>query len=151
MLIKDVLALLTEYNTSKTNTTLAGQGGEKAAGKNYDNIIAGKAKPYKGNEYETKYARVFPALAEIVKKVKTQSLKGDIMVTGPALQELNQLLKAYKPKPTPEGDFSLPFGDNVRMKYKSNTVFVGYHDPDKLTGNAPAPTAEPAPAADITK
>jgi hypothetical protein len=37
------------------------------------------------------------------------------------------------------------------MKYKSNTVFVGYHDPDKLTGNAPAPTAEPAPAADITK
>jgi hypothetical protein len=151
MLIKDVLALLTEYNTSKTNTTLAGQGGEKATGKNYDNIIVGKAKPYKGNEYETKYARVFPALAEIVKKVKTQSLKGDIMVTGPALQELNQLLKAYKPKPTPEGDFSLPFGDNVRMKYKSNTVFVGYHDPDKLTGNAPAPTAEPAPAADITK
>ena len=34
MLIKDVLALLTEYNASKTNTTLAGQGGEKATGKN---------------------------------------------------------------------------------------------------------------------
>ena len=151
MLIKDVLKLITEYNANNTNTTLVAQGGKKASGKSFDNIVTGKAKPYKGNEYETKYAKLFPALAELVKKVKTQALKGDIMVTGPALQELNQLLKAYKPKPTPEGDFSLPFGDNVRMKYKSNTVFVGYHDPNKPTGNVPAPTADPAPAADITK
>lgn len=129
MLVGHVLQLLKEYNTSNTNATLAAQGGKKASGKNYDNIITGKAKPYKGNEYETKYARVFPALADLVKKLKSNALKGDIMVTGPALTELQSLLQAYQPKQTPEGDYSLPFGDNVRMKYKSNNIFIGYHDP----------------------
>jgi hypothetical protein len=129
MLVGHVLQLLKEYNTSNTNATLAAQGGKKASGKNYDNIITGKAKPYKGNEYETKYARVYPALADLVKKLKSNALKGDIMVTGPALTELQSLLQAYQPKQTPEGDYSLPFGDNVRMKYKSNNIFIGYHDP----------------------
>jgi hypothetical protein len=135
MLVGHVLQLLKEYNTSKTNATLAAQGGEKASGKNYDNIIAGKAAPYKQNEYETKYARVFPALAELVKKLKSNALKGDIMVTGPALSELQSLLQGYRPKQTPEGDYSLPFGDNVRMKYKSNNVFIGYHDPKATQAN----------------
>lgn len=151
MLIKDVLKLITEYNASNTNTTLAAQGGKKASGKNFDNIVTGKAKPYKGNEYETKYAKLFPALAELVKKVKTQALKGDIMVTGPALVELQNLLKAYKPKPTPEGDYSLPFGDNVRMKQRSDAIFIGYNDPNALHSDTPGPTDIPAPTEDITK
>lgn len=151
MLIKDVLTLITEYNNSKTNATLAGQGGNKSSGKNYDNIITGKVKPYKSNEYETKYAKVFPALAEIVKKLKSQALRGDIMVTGPALTELQNLLKAYKPKETPEGDYSLPFGDNIRMKQRSNAIFIGYNDPNALHSETPSSSDEPAPAGDITK
>lgn len=150
MLIRDVLLLLKEYNTSKTNATLAAPGGEKATGKNYDNIITGKAKPYKQTEYETKYAKVFPALAEMVKKLKSQSLKGDIMVNGPALTELQNLLKSYKPRQTEEGDYTLPFGDNVRMKQRSNAIFLGYNDPNALHSKA-ATAEEVAPAEEITK
>lgn len=151
MLIKDVLMLINEYNTSQTNTSLAAQGGEKASGKNYDNIITGKAKPYKQNEYETKYAKVFPALAEMVKKLKSQALKGDIIVTGPALAELQNLLKAYKPKETVQGEYSLPFGDNIRMKYRGNAVFLGYNDPKALHSDSSALSGDIAPADAITK
>ena len=131
MLIKDVILLLNEYNSSKTNTTLSYQGGKKANGKNFDNIIVGKTKPYKGNEYETKYAKLFPALATLVKKLKSQAIKGDIIITGPALVELQTLLKTYQPRPTPEGDYSLPFGDNIRMKQRSNAIFIGFNNSNK--------------------
>ena len=137
MLIKDVRQLLTEYNNSKTNATLAGQGGTKASGKNYDNIIAGKAQPYKQNEYETKYAKVFPALAELVRKLKSNALKGDIMVTGPAMSELQSLLQSYQPRATKEGDYSLPFGDNVRMKQRGDAIYIGYNDPKALKSDPP--------------
>lgn len=135
MLLKDVLSLLKEYNSSQTNTTLAAKGGEKASGKNYDNIITGKAKAYKANEYETKYAKVFPALAEIVKKLKSNALKGDILINGRAAQEFQELLKSYTPRQTPEGDYSLPFGDNVRVKQRSGALYIGYNDPDALHSN----------------
>lgn len=135
MLIKDVFFLLKEYNSSNTNTTLVYQGGSKATGKNFDNIITGKAKPYKGNEYETKYGKLFPSLAALVKKLKSQVIKGDIIVNGPALEELKKLLQTYQPRPTPEGDYSLPFGDNVRMKYRSNAIFIGFHEPNKSSAN----------------
>lgn len=38
--------ILLEYNKTGNLTTISGQGGEKAAGKNFDNIIAGITKPY---------------------------------------------------------------------------------------------------------
>lgn len=151
MLIKNVLQLLKEYNSSGTNTTLAATGGKKAKGKNFDNIIAGKSAPYKATDYETKYAKIFPALAELVKKVKSQSIKGDIMVTGPALVELQNLLKAYNPRQTPEGDYSLPFGDNVRMKQRNNVIYIGFNEVNGLHSNTPPVTEEPASSAAITK
>lgn len=151
MLIKDVLILIKEYNTSQTNTTLAASGGKKAAGKNYDNIITGKAKAYKQNEYETKYAKVFPSLADLVKKLKSQALKGDILVNGPALSELQSLLKSYKPKETLQGEYSLPFGDNIRMKYRGNAIFLGYNDPTALRSDNPSMLTDVAPASAVTK
>ena len=150
MLIKDVLTLLTEYNSSKTNTTLAGVGGDKAAGKNYDNILVGKTQAYKPNEYEVKYAKLFPALAEMVRKLKTQAIKGDMVLNGPALVEMQKLLQTYKPKQTTEGDFSLPFGDNVRMKQRGQAFFIGYNEPDALQ-SAPQDLTKVAPETDITK
>ena len=39
--------ILLEYNKSGKLTTLAGQGGDKASGKNFDNIAAGITNPYK--------------------------------------------------------------------------------------------------------
>lgn len=150
MLIKDVLSLLTEYNNSNTNTTLAGQGGKKAQGKNYDNIIIGKTQAYKPNEYEVKYAKLFPALAEIVRKLKTQAIKGDMILNGPALIEMQKLLQTYKPKQTPEGDFSLPFGDNIRMKQRGQAIFIGYNNPN-TPKSATQDIAKPALDSDITK
>lgn len=150
MLIKDVLSLLTEYNNSNTNTTLAGQGGKKAQGKNYDNIIIGKTQAYKPNEYEVKYAKLFPALAEIVRKLKTQAIKGDMILNGPALIEMQKLLQTYKPKQTPEGDFSLPFGDNIRMKQRGQAIFIGYNKPN-TPKSATQDIAKPALDSDITK
>lgn len=131
MLIKEVLQLLQEYNSSGTKATLAAPGGKQATGKNYDNMIIGKSQPYKKTEYETKYAKVFPAIAQLVKKLKSNALKGDIIVNGKALSELQELLKAYQPKQTPEGEYSLPFGDNVRLKQRGGVIFIGYHEPDK--------------------
>jgi hypothetical protein len=129
MLIKDILFLLKEYNSSKTNTTLAAKGGEKASGKNFDNIITGKAQPYKETEYETKYAKVFPQLSTLVKKVKSQLVKGDIQVVGTALAELQELLKSYRPRNTKDGALSLPFGDNVRLKNYANNFILALINP----------------------
>lgn len=125
MKILSVLKLLNEYNASGTNATLAAPGGEKATGKNYDNIIAGKATPYKTTEYEVKYAKLFPHLAELVKKIKSSAIQGDMVATPEVLAELEKLQTTYKPKQTPEGDYSLPFGDNIRMKDKNGVIYIG--------------------------
>lgn len=125
MKILSVLKLLNEYNASGTNATLAAPGGEKATGKNYDNIIAGKAAPYKTTEYEVKYAKLFPHLAELVKKIKSSAIQGDMVATPEVLAELEKLQTTYKPKQTPEGDYSLPFGDNIRMKDKNGVIYIG--------------------------
>jgi hypothetical protein len=125
MKILSVLTLLNEYNASGTNATLAAPGGKKATGKNYDNIIAGKTKPYKTTEYEVKYAKLFPHLAELVKKIKSSAIQGDMVATPDVLAELEKLQTTYKPKQTPEGDYSLPFGDNIRMKNKNGVIYIG--------------------------
>ena len=54
--------MLLEYDNSKSGVTLAAPGGERASGKNYDNMAIGKSQPYKDNEYETKYEKVYPQL-----------------------------------------------------------------------------------------
>lgn len=128
MLIKKVLSLLNEYNSSMTNSTLAYQGGNKASGKNFDNIINGKTTPYKTTKYETKYAKLFPAIANLVKKLKSNAIQGDIIVNGPALSEMQNLLKTYQPRTTPEGDYSLPFGDNIRLKQRGNVYYIGHKE-----------------------
>lgn len=151
MRIFDVLMLLKEYNASNTNTTLAAPGGKKASGKNYDNILTGKSQPYKNDEYVTKYAKIYPALAEIVKKIKNQEIDNDIMVTGKALAEIGQLFQTYKPKETANGEFSLPFGDNVRIKQRGNVIFIGKNKTNNSTLNSPAITSLPVQDLAITK
>ena len=125
MKILSVLKLINEYNTSGTNATLAAPGGKKATGKNYDNIIAGKSTPYKTTEYETKYAKIFPHLAALVKQIKSSAIKGDKIATPEVIAELEKLQLTYKPKRTPEGDSSLPFGDNIRMKDRNGIIYIG--------------------------
>lgn len=119
--------LLREYNTSNTNASLAAPGGEKASGKNYDNIITGKSKPYKNTEYETKYGKLYPNIAKIVRDIKSSAFKGDILLQAPAIAELQNLFKSYTPKQVSENEYTLPFGDNVRLKQQGNVLYITYN------------------------
>jgi hypothetical protein len=59
--------ILLEYNKSGKLTTLAGQGGDKAAGKSFDNIAAGVTNPYKEETKEpTENEKRFPNLAKVI-------------------------------------------------------------------------------------
>lgn len=140
MKILSVLKLINEYNTSGTYATLAAQGGKKATGKNYDNIIAGKSQAYKSTKYETKYAKLFPRLAALVDQIKNSAIKGDRVATPEIVAELEQLYQTYKPKQTPEGDYSLPFGDNIRMKDRNGVIYIGPASKKSIQVAPPATT-----------
>jgi hypothetical protein len=58
---------LLEYNKTGKLTTIAGQGGDKAAGKNFDNIAAGITDPYKEKIKEpTEKEKQYPNLAKSI-------------------------------------------------------------------------------------
>lgn len=119
--------ILVEYNTSGNMTNISAPGGNKAFGKNYDRMAVGLSNPYATEQkYITKYAKVYPALAGIVDRLKNSALPGDILVTGKALNELNVLLSTFNPKTSEAGEIQLPFGDNIRLKIKNNKIFIGF-------------------------
>lgn len=120
-----------EYNTSGTYTTLAAPGGEKATGKNYDNMATGKSQPYKDNEYHLKYEGQYPNLAKLAKRLKDGAFKGNILLTGTALIELDQLFQHFTPKKDAQGNLSLPFGDNLKLKMQGNNFFLSYEQPEQ--------------------
>lgn len=124
------LKLIREYNNSKTNTTLAAPGGDKAQGKSYDRIAAGVTSPYKNIKHITEKEKEYPALSKIVQKLKDSQnlLQGDIIITGPAFNELNRLLVSSKPKKDENGYIKLPFGDNIVLKQQGQNYFMGYSE-----------------------
>ena len=136
MLIKNVLKVLNEYNTSRTNATLAAAGGQKATGKNYDNMITGQSQFYKNNDYTPQYAEKFPALAALANKVKNQAVGCDIIVPAPAMKELQVLMQKYNPRVDEDGTISLPFGDGVRLKTRGNIYYIGTADDKSLKSDA---------------
>lgn len=146
MLIKDVYKVLLEYNQTKTNTTLAGQGGNKAAGKNFDNITAGITSPYSNNEYETKYEQKFPQLANLVKSIKQAAVPGDKIVPPAVMKELNTLFADFSPRADKEGNYSLPFGDGICLKVRGNIFYIGSNKEESLKSDTAS-----AEASDITK
>lgn len=128
-----VYRILNEYDNSKSGVTLAAPGGDKASGKSYDHMATGESQPYKNSDYQTKYQKLYPHLGQIVDRLKNSALPGDIVLVGPALQELQQLLSAYKPKVSDYNEIILPFGDNIRLKAKGNKFFIGISQ-EKLQG-----------------
>lgn len=118
--------MLLEYDNTKSGVTLAAPGGRKASGKNYDNMIVGDSEPYKNDKYVTKYEKMYPQLGLIVKKLRTSAIKGDIIVTGKALKELNQLVQTYNPKLSDNNEVIMPFGDNIRLKVRGDKFFLGF-------------------------
>lgn len=117
--------VLLEYNKSGKLTTLAGQGGDKAAGKSFDNIAAGITNPYKEETKEpTENEKRFPNLAKVVNQMKKDSVQGNKIVMGAALNELRQLVQSMNLRTDENGESVLPFGDSVRLTKKGNNFFI---------------------------
>jgi hypothetical protein len=117
--------ILLEYNKSGKLTTLAGQGGDKAAGKNFDNIAAGITNPYKEETKEpTENEKRFPNLAKVINQMKKDSVQGNKIVMGAALNELRQLAQTMNLRTDENGESVLPFGDSVRLIQKGNNYFI---------------------------
>ena len=117
--------ILLEYNKSGKLTTLAGQGGDKAAGKSFDNIAAGITNPYKEETKEpTENEKRFPNLAKVVNQMKKDSVQGNKIVMGAALNDLRQLVQTMNLRTDENGEAVLPFGDSVRLTQKANNYFI---------------------------
>ena len=117
--------ILLEYNKTGNLTTIAGQGGDKAAGKSFDNIAAGITNPYKEETKEpTENEKRFPNLAKVVNQMKKDSVQGNKIVMGAALNELRQLVQTMNLRTDENGEAILPFGDSVRLTQKANNYFI---------------------------
>jgi hypothetical protein len=117
--------ILLEYNKSGKLTTLAGQGGDKAAGKSFDNIAAGITNPYKEETKEpTENEKRFPNLAKVVNQMKKDSVQGNKIVMGAALNDLRRLVQTMNLRTDENGEAVLPFGDSVRLTQKANNYFI---------------------------
>ena len=117
--------ILLEYNKSSNLTTLSQQQGDKTAGKSLDNIAAGVTNDYKQNYKEpTENEKRFPNLAKVVNQIKKDSINGDKIVIGAALNELMLLRQTMNLKTDEKGEIILPFGKSVRLTQKGNNFFI---------------------------
>lgn len=126
MKISKIQKILNEYNKSgQKMTTLAAPGGDKASGKNYDNMLVGKSEHYKVTNTDTQYMQMFPALGRLVKSVKDDEMGGKKLVINPLIiQNLKDLNKISKFKKDEEGNFILPFGDGIRLEKQNGKFFI---------------------------
>lgn len=63
--------------------------------------------------------------------MKKDSIKGNKIITGIALNELQLLFQTMNLRTDDNGDTILPFGDNVRLTQKGNNYFIRLN----ITGN----------------
>lgn len=117
--------ILLEYNKSGKLTTLADPGGNKAAGKSFDRVAAGLTAPKQQSTREpSETEKQFPNLAKTVEDMKNNSVKGNKVVIGIALNELKNLIQMRNLQQDENGEFILPFGDDVRLTQKGNNFFI---------------------------
>lgn len=117
--------ILLEYNKTGNLTTIAGLGGDKAAGKNFDNIAAGITNPYKQeNKQPSEIEKTYPQLAKIINQMKKDQIKGNKVVIGGALNELKLLIQSKTLRKDQNGQMILPFGDQIRLTQKGNNFFI---------------------------
>lgn len=137
----NALMILTEYATdpmtamAKAMTSFGNRHG-KANGKKADSIAAGKAKQYKDHTYTTTYEMRLPALGKITQHLKKERPPHAISVQGPALDELLVLFRSRKFKKDADGEYIMPFGDNIRLLKIGNAFMLKYkHVPEKKDVN----------------
>ena len=117
--------ILLEYNKSGKLTTLADPGGDKAAGKSFDRVAAGLTTPKQQSTREpSETEKQFPNLAKTIEQMKNNSVKGNKVVIGIALNELKNLIQMRNLQQDENGEMILPFGDDVRLTQKGNNFFI---------------------------
>lgn len=117
--------ILLEYNKSGKLTTLADPGGDKAAGKSFDRVAAGLTAPKQQSTREpSETEKQFPNLAKTIEQMKNNSVKGNKVVIGIALNELKNLIQMKNLQQDENGEIILPFGDDVRLTQKGNNFFI---------------------------
>ena len=118
--------ILLEYNEAGILTSLTANGGDKVSGKSLDNIAAGITKPYKQEttKQPTEIEKRFPNLSKVVNQMKKDSINGDKIIIGAALNELQLLVQTMKLRTDENGQSILPFGNNVRLVQKGNNYFI---------------------------
>lgn len=117
--------ILLEYNKSGKLTTLADPGGNKAAGKSFDRVAAGLTTPKQQSTREpSETEKQFPNLAKTIEQMKNNSVKGNKVVIGIALNELKNLIQMRNLQQDENGEMILPFGDDVRLIQKGNNFFI---------------------------
>ena len=129
--IYEMLQILNEYDNSGNLMTLAIRGGQKAKGKNLDNILTGKTSPYKTEERKpTKNQLNYPNLNKLIQQIKNQqnSIGGGKVVTGQALKELQSMLSTKRMKKDENGNVILPFGNDMRLKEVNGGFVIDYQN-----------------------
>lgn len=117
--------ILLEYNKSGKLTTLADPGGDKAAGKSFDRVAVGLTAPKQQSTREpSETEKQFPNLAKTIEQMKNNSVKGNKVVIGIALNELKNLIQMRNLQQDENGEIILPFGDDVRLTQKGNNFFI---------------------------
>ena len=125
MNIFQINQILLEYNKSGKLTTISGEGGEKAAGKNFDNIVAGITQPYKQQvKNPSQTERTYPYLAKSVQQLKNDAISGNKILIGGSLNDVKKLMQNKNLRKDQNGQIILPFGDNVRLIKNGNNFFI---------------------------
>lgn len=117
--------ILLEYNKTGKLTTLADPGGDKAAGKSFDRVAAGLTAPKQQSTREpSETEKLFPNLSKTIQDMKNNSVKGNKVVIGVALNELKKLIQLRNLQQDENGEMILPFGDDVRLLQNGNNYFI---------------------------
>lgn len=134
MKLKDILYftnLIKEDNKDITKLTTGGAQGKN--GKGADSIATGAATPYKKTQSkESIFDKKFPAITNVIKRMKKDGLKGDQVVSGAALAQVKNMLGVLPINKDENGDYILPFGNNIRLKERKGLYYIGMKQEKKV-------------------
>lgn len=117
MKIKDVKRFNRLLQEASRDITKLSTGHDGKNGKGADSIAVGAATPYKQKQTNKGvFDAKFPAVANVVKRLKSDALDGDQIVSGAALAQVKTMLGILPLNKDDNGDIILPFGNNVRLK-----------------------------------
>ena len=125
MNIFELTKFLLEYDKTNSLTTLTDIGSSGTSGKSLDRIAMGLTNPKQTNKKEpSEMEKDYPNLSKLVNQMKKDSIKGNKIVIGTALIELQRLVQLKRLKPDQNGEIILPFGKNVRLIKRGNNFFI---------------------------